>query len=459
MKKVSIVGAGLAGSECAFQLAQKGYEVTLYEMRDKQMTPAHQTKHFAELVCSNSFGSQTTYSAPGQLKWEAEQLNSLILKIAKKYQVPAGMALAVDRQLFAKEITNHLNKHPNITVVQKTIPSLKELTRPAVIASGPLTNKDLANSLSQHFNTDSLYFFDAIAPIVDAESINWNKVWLANRFDDLEKDYINCPLTKKEYFNLIEEIKKAETVEFKNFEKEDLKLIKNTPYFDACMPIEVIISRGDLSLRFGPLSPKGLTNPYSEEKPFAVVQLRTENKNKTAYNMVGFQTKMSYPEQKRIFKMIPGLENADFLKLGSIHRNLYINSPKKLNTNLSSKTDKYLFFAGQITGVEGYFESTCIGLLTALAIEKGELFTPPPPQSAFGALLNAITEDKENFQPTNINFSLFKPLTEEDILNLQGDQYTKDQKLKGRKNKQARRDLQIKNAQYYFNNWVQSLKK
>lgn len=457
MKKVSIVGAGLAGSECAFQLAQRGYEVTLYEMRDKQMTPAHQTKDFAELVCSNSFGSQTHYSAPGQLKWEAEKLNSLILKIAKKHQVPAGMALAVDRQLFAKEITHHLNQHPNITVIQQSISSLTELTRPAVIASGPLTNKNLAASLTQHFNIDSLYFFDAIAPIVDAESINWEKVWLANRFDDQEKDYINCPLTKQEYFHLIEEIKKAKTVEFKSFEKEDLKLIENTPYFDACMPIEIIISRGDLSLRFGPLSPKGLTNPHSEEKPFAVVQLRTENKDKTAYNMVGFQTKMSYPEQKRIFKMIPGLENADFLKLGSIHRNLYINSPKKLNINLSSKKDKQLFFAGQITGVEGYFESTCIGLLTALAIEKGELFTAPPQQSAFGALLNAITEDKDKFQPTNINFSLFKPLTEEDICNLQDDTYTKEQKLKGRKNKQARRDLQIKNAKYYFNNWMNTL--
>ncbi|MBE8221864.1 MAG: methylenetetrahydrofolate--tRNA-(uracil(54)-C(5))-methyltransferase (FADH(2)-oxidizing) TrmFO [Bdellovibrionales bacterium] len=457
MKKVSIVGAGLAGSECAFQLAEKGYNVTLYEMRDKQMTPAHQTKDFAELVCSNSFGSQTNYSAPGQLKWEAEKLNSLILKIAKKYQVPAGMALAVDRKLFAKEITSHLKKHPNITIIQKAIDSLSDLKMPAVIASGPLTNKNLAKSLSNHLNTDSLYFFDAIAPIIDAESINWDKVWLANRFDDVEKDYINCPLTKEEYFNLITEIKKADTLEFKNFEKKDLELIKNTPYFDACMPIEVIISRGDLSLRFGPLSPKGLTNPHSKEKSFAVVQLRAENKNKTSYNMVGFQTKMSYPEQKRIFKMIPGLENADFLKLGSIHRNLYINSPKKLNTNLSSKKDNQLFFAGQITGVEGYFESTCIGLLAAIAIEKENLFTPPPQQSAFGALLNAITEDKENFQPTNINFSLFKPLTEDDIVKLQGSDYIKDQKLKGRKNKQVRRDLQIKNAKYYFLNWYNSL--
>lgn len=459
MKKISIVGAGLAGSECAFQLAEKNYQVTLYEMRDKEMTPAHQTKDFAELVCSNSFGSQTNYSAPGQLKWEAEKLNSLILSIAKKHQVPAGMALAVDRQLFAKEISDKLQKHPNITIIQESISSLEELNRPAVIASGPLTSKNLAQSLSSHLDTDSLYFFDAIAPIIDAESINWDKVWLANRFDDKEKDYINCPLTKEEYFNLIEEIKKAKTLEFKDFEKEDLKLIKDTPYFDACMPIEVIISRGDLSLRFGPLSPKGLTNPHSTEKPFAVVQLRTENTNKTAYNMVGFQTKMNYLEQKRIFKMIPGLENADFLKLGSIHRNLYINSPKKLNTNLSSKNDKQLFFAGQITGVEGYFESTCIGLMAALAIEKGDNFIPPPQQSAFGALLNAITENKEKFQPTNINFSLFKPLTEDDICNLQGDQHTKEQKLKGRKNKQARRDLQIQNAKYYFNKWVEGLQK
>lgn len=405
-KKVYVVGAGLAGSECAFQLAERGYLVTLIEMRDQKMTPAHKTPLFAELVCSNSLGSTTEYSAPGQLKWEAERLNSLILKSAFEAQVPAGMALGVDREIFSKNITLALENHPNITIERRTVHSLEEIPRPAVIATGPLTDTALAESMKEHFDDEFMYFFDAIAPIIDTDSINMDIAWKADRWGKGTNDYINCPLNKEQYYNLLNEIKVARKIEAKDFEKE-------TPYFEGCMPIEAMLERGDETLRFGPLSPKGLTPPNCTERPYAVVQLRQENKEATAYNMVGFQTKMAYGDQKRVFSMIPGLENAEFLKLGSIHRNLYIHSPKKLNKDLSSLKDPFLFFAGQITGVEGYFESTCIGLLVAMMltdkIENREINFPPR-KSAMGSLLNAITEEREHFQPTNINFSLLPPL-------------------------------------------------
>ncbi len=406
---VHVVGAGLAGSECAYQLAERGFNVVLYEMRGQKPTPAHKTADFAELVCSNSFGSMTDYSAPGQLKWEARHLNSLILKIAEKHSVPAGMALAVDRVNFAKEITEILAQHPRIEIVQKCVNSLDEIPRPAVIATGPLTDSSLAESLKAHFDSDFLFFFDAIAPIVDFESINMDVAWLGDRWDKGTKDYINCPLNKEQYFALIEEIKLAKKIEAKDFEKD-------TPYFDSCMPIEEILARGDLTLRFGPLSPKGLRNPNTGTNEYAVVQLRKENRQGSSYNMVGFQTKMAYAEQQRIFRMIPGLEEAEFLKLGSIHRNLYVHSPKVLTPHLSSTKDQQLFFAGQITGVEGYFESTCIGLMVAGFVSdqlEGKEKNFPPRRSAFGSLLNALTEPKDYlFQPTNINFGLFPMLGE-----------------------------------------------
>lgn len=406
---ISVVGAGLAGSECAYQLAELGHNVVLYEMRGERTTPAHKTSDFAELVCSNSLGSATDYSAPGQLKWEAEKLGSLVLAAAREAQVPAGMALAVDREKFAASITRIIESHPRIQVRREIVHSLDQIPRPTVIATGPLTDSALAESMRQHFDEEFLYFFDAIAPVIDADSINKFVAFKADRFDKGDRDYYNCPLNKDQYLNLIKEIKEARKVEPKEFEK--------TPYFESCMPIEAIVERGDQTLRFGPMSPKGIRHPVLGEKYYAIVQLRQENKEATAFNMVGFQTKMAYGEQVRIFRMIPGLENAEFLKLGSIHRNLYIQTPKKLTDVLSSRKDPLLFFAGQITGVEGYFESTCVGLMVARFLNdqlRGRKIEKPPRATAFGSLLNAITEDNDYFQPTNINFGLF-PKVESDL--------------------------------------------
>lgn len=433
-RKVHIVGAGLAGSEAAFQLAEMGVPVVLYEMRPQKMTPAHKSSFFSELVCSNSMGSMTDYSAPGQLKWEAEKRGSLILKVAQEMSVPAGMSLSVDRERFAKAVTEVLTQHPRIEVVTTTITSIKEIPRPTIIATGPLTDEDLAHDLQEHFGNDFLYFFDAIAPIIDTESINMDVAWKADRWDKGDKDYINCPMSKDQYYAFIEEIKKARKIESKDFEKD-------IPYFDGCMPIEEMIRRGDETLRFGPLSPKGLINPRTGFREYAVVQLRQDNKEATAYNMVGFQTKMAYGEQKRIFSMIPGLEDAEFLKLGSIHKNLYIHSPQKLSKTLSSLSDPELFFAGQITGVEGYFESTCIGLLVARFVRdflQDAEPSLPPRECALGSLLHAITEPKEHFQPTNINFSLFPPLENAES---------------GRGQRRQRRELQLERAKKAFASW------
>ncbi len=434
---ISIVGAGLAGSEAAFQLAQMGYQVEIYEMRPKKMTPAHKTGDLAELVCSNSFGSVAHHAVSGQIKWEAEKMGSIILESAGMARVPAGQALGIDRVQFAKRVTEIIAEHPNITIIPKEIQTLDELPRPALIATGPLTGAALSTSLLDHFGDDFLYFFDAIAPIIDADSIDMNTAWVGDRYGKGNGDYINCPLTKEQYYEFITAIKEAETTETKEFEK-------NTPYFEGCMPIEEMIRRGDETLRFGPLSPKGLTNQHNQEKAYAVVQLRKENKNGTSYNLVGFQTKMKYGEQKRIIQMIPGLENASFFKLGSIHRNLYINPTKKLKKTLCSIHDSELFFAGQITGVEGYFESTCIGLLCARFMDahlQNQTFLPPPPETALGALYGALTsEEKDHFQPTNINLGLFTPL---------------DKKVK----KREKRDLIVQRARQYFDQWFVEIPK
>lgn len=411
-QKISVIGAGLAGSECAWQLAEMGFSVDLYEMRGDVQTPAHKTAHMAELVCSNSFGSQTEGSAPHQLKWEAGQLGSMILQTAQDFAVPAGQALSVDRDRFAEAVTKKIQSHPRIQLHRKEIHSLSEVPGLKVLATGPLTSLALAEDLKAHFGGDFLYFFDAIAPIIDADSINMDIAWKADRYDKGTADYINCPMNKDEYWNFIREVEQARKIEPKHFE--------TTEFFEGCMPIETMIERGPQTLRFGPMKPVGLKPPGAEREPYAVVQLRQDNKEATAYNMVGFQTRMAYGEQTRIFRMIPGLENAEFLKLGSIHRNLFVNSPLLLNKNLSSKNDGDLFFAGQITGVEGYFESTCMGLLVAhfvrLKCEGKELMTPPR-ESAMGSLLEAITspERAQHFQPTNINFGLLPPLPAEEM--------------------------------------------
>ncbi|MFM6928722.1 MAG: methylenetetrahydrofolate--tRNA-(uracil(54)-C(5))-methyltransferase (FADH(2)-oxidizing) TrmFO [Bdellovibrio sp.] len=406
-QKITVVGAGLAGSECALQLADMGYQVVLFEMRDKTMTPAHKTHKFAELVCSNSFGTMNEVSAPGQLKWEAQQLGSHILSIAHESAVPAGQALGMDREVFSQLVTDKIKNHPRIEIRNDVVTSLSDLPRPAVIATGPLTHDGLAEDMRKHFGDEFLYFFDAIAPIIDAESINTEIAWKADRWGKGTNDYYNCPMNKEEYNRFIEEVQNARKIEPKDFEK--------TEFFEGCMPIEVMVDRGPQTLRFGPMKPIGLDDPRTGRYPWAVVQLRQDNKEATAYNMVGFQTRMAYSEQVRVFRMIPGLENAEFLKLGSIHRNLFINSPKRLNKDLSSKNDPWLFFAGQITGVEGYFESTCVGLLVAKFLDqklKDKPFSPPPRASAMGSLLEAITDETraEHFQPTNINFALLPPL-------------------------------------------------
>lgn len=426
---IHVVGAGLAGSECAFQLAEKGHSVVLHEMRPKKMTPAHKTGSSAELVCSNSFGSISEVSPSGQLKWEAALSNSLILKCALEARVPAGQALGMDREMFAELVHKALEAHPLIARCDDEITSIEEVPRPAVIATGPLTTEPLAKSLLDHFGDEFLYFFDAIAPILSADSINMDIAWKGSRWDKGTDDYINCPMNKEQYEEFIREVLAAEKVESKEFEK-------NTPYFEACMPIEVMAERGEHTPRFGPMRPVGLFNshkPFGEQKCYAVVQLRQDNKQATAYNIVGFQTKMKYPEQKRIFRKIPGLEEAEFLKLGSIHRNMYIHSAKRLTPFLCSKNDPELFFAGQITGVEGYFESTCMGLLVAGFLDEklqGKVMTLPPRASAMGSLIYAITqEEKDNFQPTNINFGLFPKLEAK----MQKDLKKKEQILRARK--------------------------
>lgn len=434
---IHIVGGGLAGSECALQLASFGFKVVLFEMRQANvMTPAHKTKDFAELVCSNSFGTLNPISAPGELKAEAEKLNSFILKAAKIAAVPAGQALGVDRIVFSKEISKLIEENPNIEVRKETIEKISDIPRPAVIATGPLTNENLAKDLMNHLGQEFLYFFDAIAPIVDVDTIDTTFAWKADRYGKGNDDYYNCPMNKEEYYAFINEIKLAKKIEPKEFEKD-------TPFFEGCMPIEEMIRRGDETLRFGPLKPVGLDDPRTGRYPYAVVQLRQDNKAGTAFNMVGFQTKLAYGEQQRIFRMIPGLQNAEFLKLGSIHRNMYINSPEVLSPDLSTKKDPDLFLAGQITGVEGYFESTSIGLLVARFIDQkysDKPFNPPPQASALGALLHAITmEKKENFQPTNINFGLLPA-------------------LEGRKmKKDLKKQKQIEAAQTAFQQWIQTL--
>lgn len=428
---ISIVGGGLAGSEAAWQLAEMGFHVKLHEMRPERNTPAHKTAHLAELVCSNSFGSVAHHAVTGQLKWEAERLGSLILESAGLARVPAGQALGIDRELFARRVTERINSHPRIVRLNGEVSDVNQVPRPTILATGPLTSEPLSTSLLKHFDQNFLYFFDAIAPIIDADTIDMNIAWVADRYDKGSGDYINCPMTKEQYELFIAEIEKAEKSEAKEFEKD-------TPYFEGCMPIEEMIRRGPQTLRFGPLSPKGLTNKNNGEKAYAVVQLRKENKEGTSYNLVGFQTKLKYFEQKRIFRLIPGLENAEFLKLGSIHRNLFINSSLLLNPNLSSRQDPQLFFAGQITGVEGYFESTCIGLLSArfmAAHLRQEKFTPPPRETALGALLYGLLgEEKNSVQPININLGLFPPLAK-------------------KMGKREKREQMVLRARQAFNQW------
>ncbi len=415
MHEIHIVGGGLAGCEAAWQAANAGASVIVHEMRPKRMTEAHQTETLAELVCSNSFRSDDwENNAVGLLHEEMRRANSLILRAGDQHKLPAGGALAVDRDGFSKEVEAAINDHADIRVSREEIAGLPpDEWGNVIIATGPLTSPALAEALAEITGEDSLAFFDAIAPIVERESIDTEIAWFQSRYDKPgpgggNADYINCPLDAAQYEAFIGALKSGETTSFKEWEK-------STPYFEGCLPIEVMAARGDETLRFGPMKPVGLTNPRSETKPHAVVQLRQDNALGTLWNIVGFQTKLKYGEQTRIFRMIPGLQNAKFARLGGIHRNTFLNSPRLLDGELRLKARPALRFAGQITGVEGYIESAAIGLLAgrfANAEAHGEIMSPPPPSTALGALLNHITTgaDAKTFQPMNVNFGLFPPL-------------------------------------------------
>ena len=413
---IHIIGGGLAGSEAAWQLAKRGLKVRLSEMRGSgDMSPAHQTTGLAELVCSNSFRSDDhEKNAVGLLHHEMRQLDSLVMAAAAKAEVPAGSALAVDRDVFSAEVEAALAAQPTLEVVRERIDTLPAAGL-TIVATGPLTAAALADCIGQATGADSLAFFDAIAPIVYRDTINMDVCWMASRWDKGEtKDYINCPMTKEQYLAFHAGLLAGEKTEFREWEA-------NTPYFEGCMPIEVMAERGVDTLRFGPMKPVGLDNPHEATPefpngrwPYAVVQLRQDNKLGTIWNMVGFQTKLKHAEQVRLFRTIPGLENAEFARLGGLHRNTFLNSPELLDRQLRLKTAPHIRFAGQVTGCEGYVESSAVGLMAGLmaaAEITGTAWTPPPRTTALGALLSHITGDAEadSYQPMNINFGLFPP--------------------------------------------------
>ncbi len=400
-EELIVVGGGLAGSEAAWQASRRGIKVLLYEMRPAKQTEAHRTGMLGELVCSNSLRSADIYSAPGLLKEELTMAGSLIMEAARASSVPAGSALAVDREIFSSFISSRLSAEPNIEIIREEVTGLPDKT--AVVATGPLTSEPLARALSELVGSGHLFFYDAIAPILDAESLDYDKVYRASRYGKGGDDYLNCPMSKEEYGAFYDAIMEADKVTPRGFEEQKV--------FEGCMPIEVMAARGFDTPRFGPMKPVGLPDPRTGREPYAVVQLRSENREMTAYNMVGFQTRLKWPEQKRVFRMIEGLEHAEFLRYGSIHRNTFINSPLFLNTDLTLKNRTNIFIAGQISGVEGYIESTAMGLIAGINasfVLKGMQPAAVPSSTSHGALIRHITEaGRKNFQPSNINFGLF----------------------------------------------------
>ncbi|RNB77442.1 FADH(2)-oxidizing methylenetetrahydrofolate--tRNA-(uracil(54)-C(5))-methyltransferase TrmFO [Brevibacillus panacihumi] len=397
---ITVVGAGLAGSEAAWQIAQAGVPVRLYEMRPKTQTPAHHTDKFAELVCSNSLRANALTNAVGVLKEEMRRFKSVIIGAADRCAVPAGGALAVDRHEFADYVTNAVRNHPLIEVMTEEITHIPDGI--VVIATGPLTSPALSEELKRLTGEDYLYFYDAAAPIIEKESIDMNKVFMASRYDKGEAAYLNCPMTEEEFNRFYDELIAAEAVPLKEFEKEI--------FFEGCMPIEVMAKRGRQTMLFGPMKPVGLTDPHTGRKPYAVVQLRQDNGAATLYNIVGFQTHLKWPEQKRVFSLIPGLENCEIVRYGVMHRNTFINSPKLLKPTYQYKDRDTLFFAGQMTGVEGYVESAASGLLAgmnAARLAKGEELLVLPPETIMGSMAKYITTaDPNHFQPMNANFGL-----------------------------------------------------
>ncbi|MDL2216817.1 methylenetetrahydrofolate--tRNA-(uracil(54)-C(5))-methyltransferase (FADH(2)-oxidizing) TrmFO [Desulfovibrio sp. OttesenSCG-928-M14] len=415
---IAVIGAGLAGCECALALADRGCPLTLFEMKPHRHSPAHSNPDFAELVCSNSLRSAALDSAVGCLKEEMRQLGSVVMKAAEATRVPAGKALAVDRALFARHITRRVTEHPLISVTRKEVTGLyfpekgeeNNDLHPfdlVIVAAGPLASDDLAASLGRLTGEEHLYFYDAIAPVLDAASVNMDVAFWGGRYNPDDQDYLNCPMDKEEYAAFHQALLEGERVSGRDFEKES--------HFEGCMPIEALAERGFMTLAFGPLKPVGFTDPRTGKRPFALLQLRAENANKSMFNMVGCQTKLTYGEQKRIFSMIPGLERAEFVRLGSMHRNTFVNAPKTLGPDLSLLTAPHIFVVGQLSGVEGYVESAASGLWLGLHLAariRGGHLPPPPPESALGALLGHLRTPVKRFQPSNAQFGLMPELGE-----------------------------------------------
>ncbi|WP_270608486.1 FADH(2)-oxidizing methylenetetrahydrofolate--tRNA-(uracil(54)-C(5))-methyltransferase TrmFO [Enterococcus thailandicus] len=406
MKTVNVIGAGLAGSEAAWQIAQAGVPVRLYEMRPVKSTEAHHTENFAELVCSNSLRGNSLANAVGLLKEEMRRLNSVVITSADETAVPAGGALAVDRDSFSETITRKVKEHPLVTVINEEITKIPEGI--TVIATGPLTSHPLAEAIKEFNGSDGFYFYDAAAPIIDKSTIDMDKVYLKSRYDKGEAAYLNCPMTEEEFTAFHDALVHAEVAELKVFEKEK--------YFEGCMPIEVMAQRGFKTMLFGPMKPVGLEDPKTGKRPYAVIQLRQDNAAASLYNIVGFQTHLKWGEQKRVFRMIPGLENADFVRYGVMHRNSFMNSPELLKPTYQSAKREDLFFAGQMTGVEGYVESAASGLLAginAARLAKEEELVVFPQETAIGSMAYYITHaEGKHFQPMNANYGLFPELPE-----------------------------------------------
>ncbi len=426
MKSITIIGAGLAGCEAAWQAASQGIKVQLFEMKPHRFSPAHESEELAELVCSNSLRSNVVTSAVGLLKEEMRRVGSLLIEVADLTSVPAGSALAVDRHEFACEVSRRIHANPKITVIREEVTSLPDiLEQPVILATGPLTSEAMTSSLIQLTGEKHLAFYDAIAPIVSAESLNMDIIYRKSRWDDdAPGDYLNCPMDEEQYLAFISMLGSAETVPLKSFEK--------AKYFEGCLPIEVMCERGKDTLRYGPMKPVGLAHPVTGNRAHAVVQLRAENRQGTMYNLVGFQTKLTYAEQKRVFRAIPGLEQAEFVRLGSIHRNTFICAPELLDATLQIKKKSGLFLAGQLSGVEGYVESTAMGMLAGLNAARlvcGYPIPVPPPATALGALISHLTSTQaDHFQPSNVNFGLFPPL---------------EKKIRKKERGQARADLSL----------------
>ncbi len=402
-KTINVIGGGLAGCEATYQLLKRGYSVDLYEMRKVKPTPCHKTDELAELVCSNSLKSTSPDTGSGLLKKELEMLDSLLLKCAYEAQVPAGGALAVDRRKLSRLIEQSLSSFDGFRRIDAEVREI-DVTIPTIIAAGPLASDALSKSIADTFGQKYLYFFDAVAPIVTAESIDMNKAFFGARYDKGDKDYLNCAMNKEQYLDFYNALTSAERAPLKDFENN---------VFEGCMPIEIMASRGEDTMRFGPLRPVGITNPHTEEKPYAVVQLRKENAEGTAYNIVGFQTNLTFPEQRRVFGMIPGLESLEIVRYGVMHRNTFLSSPDLLKASFESKDYPQIFFAGQICGVEGYMESVASGLVSAVNMDRalrGQTEWVAPSTTIIGSLQRHISTPSVDFQPMNANFGILPPL-------------------------------------------------